>query len=354
MLIKASKLRNLKIQPRDIRSLSIEQWPRGDAEAWQEALRPGLRLKRGGRASHMKPVTQKDLQRRYGYLLDFCCHTGLLDLSAPASGHVTPEIISGFLGELQERVGSVTVYHTIYKIRRGAELINPDVDLSWLREIECDLDREKKARPKHHRIVDPTRIVAAGLQIMDEVLAKKHPSRQDALRYRDGLMIALCAMCPIRLKNITSLRIGDNLIDCGDYWLLVLTAEHTKEKRLDERQVPDLLTNYIDRWIKIKQDLLPPSGNAMWASRYGGAIGYSRVEKVITELTRKLFGRSVCPHLLRDAAVHFVAMNAGDQMGIASAVLNHTDPRTTEKHYNKGASVMAAQVYQDILLKCGE
>jgi hypothetical protein len=60
-----------------------------------------------------------------------------------------------------------------------------------------------------------------------------------------------------------------------------------------------------------------------------------------------------CPHLLRDAAVHFVAMNAGDQMGIASAVLNHTDPRTTEKHYNKGASVMAAQVYQDILLKCG-
>jgi hypothetical protein len=27
-----------------------------------------------------------------------------------------------------------------------------------------------------------------------------------------------------------------------------------------------------------------------------------------------------CPHLLRDAAVHFVAMNAGYQMGIASAV----------------------------------
>jgi integrase len=124
-------------------------------------------------------------------------------------------------------------------------------------------------------------------------------------------------------------------------------------KRFDERQVPDLLTPYINRWIKIKQDFLPPSGNTMWVSRYGGAIGYSRVEKIITKLARKLFGRSVCPHLLRDGAVHFVAMNAGNKMGIASALLNHTDPRTTEKHYNKGASVMAAQVYQGILLKCG-
>jgi site-specific recombinase XerC len=122
-------------------------------------------------------------------------------------------------------------------------------------------------------------------------------------------MIALCAMCPIRLKNIASLRIGDNLIDCGEYWLLVLTAEHTKERRLDERQVPDILTPYTNRWIKIKKDLLPPSGNAIWASRYGGPIGYSRVEKVITELTRKLFGKSVCPHLLRDAAVHFVGLS---------------------------------------------
>jgi hypothetical protein len=34
-------------------------------------------------------------------------------------------------------------------------------------------------------------------------------------------------------------------------------------------------------------------------------------------------------------------------------LLNHTYPRTTKKHYNKGASVMAAQVYQGILLKCG-
>jgi hypothetical protein len=63
------------------------------------------------------------------------------------------------------------------------------------------------------------------------------------------------------------------------------------------------------------------SGNALWVSRYGGAIGYSRVEGIISELTRKLFGRSVCPHLLRDGAVHFVVVNAGDQMGIASVVL---------------------------------
>lgn len=38
-------------------------------------------------------------------------------------------------------------------------------------------------------------------------------------------------------------------------------------------------------------------------------------------------------------------------MGIASALLQHTDPRVTEKHYNKGASYEAAKRFQDIVIR---
>jgi hypothetical protein len=44
-----------------------------------------------------------------------------------------------------------------------------------------------------------------------------------------------------------------------------------------------------------------------------------------------------------------VAINAGDRMGIASGLLQHTDQRTVEKYYNKGASVGAVRRYQQIL-----
>jgi hypothetical protein len=36
-------------------------------------------------------------------------------------------------------------------------------------------------------------------------------------------------------------------------------------------------------------------------------------------------------------------------MGIASGLLQHTDKRTTEKHYNKGATFSAVRRYQQIV-----
>ena len=36
-------------------------------------------------------------------------------------------------------------------------------------------------------------------------------------------------------------------------------------------------------------------------------------------------------------------------MGIASAALQHTDPRTTERHYNKGRMIEAARTLRDIM-----
>ena len=42
-------------------------------------------------------------------------------------------------------------------------------------------------------------------------------------------------------------------------------------------------------------------------------------------------------------------MEAGDRMGITSGLLQHIDRDTTEKHYNKGASLDAVRRYQQIL-----
>jgi hypothetical protein len=65
---------------------------------------------------------------------------------------------------------------------------------------------------------------------------------QRATQYRNGLMIALLACCPIRLKNFAALTIGSSIVQVEDSWWIVLTEEDTKEKRPDERRVPDILT----------------------------------------------------------------------------------------------------------------
>jgi hypothetical protein len=94
------------------------------------ARRPAERLKRGGAASHMKDIRFRDLARRYGYFLDYVQRTEGLDLSAAAAAYVTPDRVNAFVAELQARVGSVTVYGSIYKSCRMAQVLDPTRDFS--------------------------------------------------------------------------------------------------------------------------------------------------------------------------------------------------------------------------------
>src|SRR5437868_7044771 len=113
----------------NVRFLPLRLWPAADKNAWEAACRPSERLKRGGAASHLKPVTQYDLARRYGYFLDFLSRSNRLDPKAGPGTQVAPENVGPYVTELKERVTSVTVYGSICKLRRIVQLIAPDRDL---------------------------------------------------------------------------------------------------------------------------------------------------------------------------------------------------------------------------------
>jgi hypothetical protein len=122
-----------------VRSAPLQQWPEPDRSAWTAARRPAERLKKGGSASHLSEDWCRDLARRYGYFLDHVERTEG-DLKAGAADLVTPERVERYIAELKARVGSVTTYGSIYKLRRMAQLLAPGQDYRWLIEIEKDLE----------------------------------------------------------------------------------------------------------------------------------------------------------------------------------------------------------------------
>ena len=79
------------------RSLPIAEWPAADRLGWTEACRPAQRLKRGGAASHLAPVSQVDIANRYGLYLDFLQRNGRLDPAKGAVTLVTPDNVTGSL-----------------------------------------------------------------------------------------------------------------------------------------------------------------------------------------------------------------------------------------------------------------
>ena len=121
------------------RSLPVNEWPEADRHAWAEACRPGSRLKPGGSASYLAPVSRHDFANRYGAFLGFLQRSGRLKHDLAPAVQVIPTNVEAYMAELVTRVRSGTTYNCIYKLRRAAQLLAPTTDFSWLIEIQKDL-----------------------------------------------------------------------------------------------------------------------------------------------------------------------------------------------------------------------
>jgi integrase len=334
-----------------VRSLPFDGWwSSADRAAWTAACQPSQRLKRRGAGAHLKEVTLADLKRRYGYFLDFLDRSGLLDRSAAAAGQVNPENVGKYIAELNERVGSVTTYGSIYKLRRASQLLDPRGDFGWLIELEKDLALVMRPRSKADRLVLAEVLVEAGLILMMEAEGSTSLSPLGKARqFRDGLMVAMLALHPIRLKNFASLEIGRNLANIGGCWWIALSAAETKERRPDERRIDHAIAPALSKYlIQYRLVLARESSqsSALWlSSNDGRPMTYSAVADVIERTTCKAIGVGISPHLFRTAAASSAAVHADSNPYLGSAVLHHRDQRVTEEHYNRASSLSAANDY---------
>jgi integrase len=330
-------------------SLPIAEWPAADRLGWTEACQPAQRLKRGGAASHLAPVSQDDIANRYGLYLDFLNRNGRLDPTKSAVTLVTPEHVDAFVRELQARVRSVTVWNSVYKLRRAAQLIAPNADFGWLTEIEKDVALVMIPRSKADRLVLTERLVEAGLILIREAEMFGKTALARAVGVRNGLLIVLLALHPIRIKNFAALTIADTFINIEGRWWLHVPSEDTKSHRVDERQVPEFITDAVDSYVKTHRVVLC-RGNAenlaLWvSSTTGRQLTTKNLGTLISKLTRETIGTDVSPHLFRTAGASTAAVYGGNHPNLASAVLNHRDTHVTEEHYNRATTFSAGDEY---------
>jgi integrase len=334
------------------RSLPVQEWPEADRRAWEDACRPRSRLKPGGAASYLAQVTRDDFARRYGAFMGLLQRSGRLEYHAAAVAQVTLPNVEAHIGNLTTRVRSVTVYNCIYKLRRAADLLAPTVTFSWLAEIEKDLALVTEPRSKFDRLVLTGRLVEAGMTTVAEAQAFAKSDLARARGVRNGLMIALLAFCPIRLKSFAALEIGRTFKKVGGRWWIALPGITTKSRRPDERCVPEILNRYIDIYLNESRPLLlrsEPESNALWiSSRTGGPMTKKNLGTLVSKITLETLGVDVSPHLFRTAAASTAAAYGGNTPHLGSGVLGHTDPRVTEEHYNRASSMSASRIYADI------
>jgi integrase len=316
------------------------------------ACRPGQRLQRGGAASHLALVSQADNANRYGLYLDFLQRNGRLDLAMGAVTLVTADNVTEFIAELQDRVRSVTVWNSVYKLRRAAQLIAPDGDFGWLAEIEKDIALIMVPRSKADRLVLVEPLVEAGLVLIKEAEMFGETPMARAVGVRNGLLIVLLALHPIRIKNFAALTIAESFVNVDGRWWLYVPADDTKSNLVDQRQVPEFITNVVGTYINTHRTVLTRGDAAqrgLWiSSTTGQKMTAKNLGTLISKLTRETIGVDVSPHLFRTAAASTAAVYGGKLPHLASALLGHRDARVTEEHYNRATSFEDGDAYASI------
>ena len=336
------------------RSLPLDLWPEADRKAWVAACQPATRLKRGGAAGHLKPITRDDHAAHYGNFLGFLDRGGLLRRDRPPAANVTAENVDAYLIELKNRVASTTLHGSICKLRSAAQFIAPGREFIWLAEIGKDLALVARPRSKFDRLVLSGVLVDAGLTLIHEAEhSRKMTKLARACQVRNGLMVALLALCPIRRKNFAALEIGRSFVKIHDKWWIVLSASETKENRADERPINELLTPAIDCYLGQHRPVLARSDNApsaLWLSaNHGAPITDKQVANVIRMTTFSTVGVGVSPHLFRTSGASTAAIHGSDNPHLASALLHHTHPNVTNAHYNRASSLSAAENFRQIV-----
>ena len=277
------------MKPGQRRALPVAHWPQPDRRAWERACVPGFRLRAGGQASRLSPARHDMLEKSYGQLLSLCALKGWLGHADAPAAMVRSEIIEAFVQDHVARgISAMTTHMRVERILRMARILDPAYDLEWLREIALDLEDRAHPRSKVHKIVDSARLRTAGLDLMRRAeRSTGQTNLQRARLYRDGLMIALLTVCPIRLGNFARLQIGQQVRRERDAWWIVLEASETKGRRPDERPIPDEPTSFMDRWVDHWRGFFRAPAGAFWASTKGGNLAYTYVGTTVADITRR-------------------------------------------------------------------
>ena len=129
-------------------------------------------------------------------------------------------------------------------------------------------------------------------------------SKADAFDYRDGLLIALLALIPLRRRTLAALRIGQQLVKSGDLWELDIPAQDIKGRRPLDYPISFDLSRRIDLYLGQFRCRIPGAAehDGLWPSNKGRPMDAGTIYDTVRRRTRAAFGFPVNLHRFRLAA----------------------------------------------------
>jgi len=331
--------------------LKLEDWPEGDRARWRAGTMPGRSLDGDKYAATLRPDTVRLAGKAYGRYLAFLRERAELNPAAPPGERVSMERLRDFVSALRE-AGNVdnSIATRIWGLRVAVEIMEAGRKFGWITSpggvaIRAILPQVHRAIPVRHA----EELFQWGLKVMAAAHAEATPLGR-AVRYRNGLIIALLARRGMRLQTLSLIRIGVQFraVD-GEFWLH-FRAEDMKTRKPLSYPVPDELRTHMDRYLASERPALL-AGNRhdwLWVNQAGGKFGKHGIAGMIRRASSAEFGVAHGPHRFRHSIGTTAPIADPTRPALAAAMLGASQA-VVEAHYNLGDQQLAAARFHEVL-----
>lgn len=336
-------------------------WP-GDLQlAWAAACQPGSLLRQTGIAARWSEPTKTHVIRGVGTFLFWLQERGLTIPSTAFADLVTSTNVMAYAAARRVQSRDATVRTQLVGLVRGMAVMYPQRDWSWMRRLLASIPegRAESRQRKQPRLRHSLELLELGLSLAQQAdAAIGHKPMRRATKFRNGTIIALLALRPIRRKNAAGLIIGRHIARRADGWRLDLAAAEVKNRETYSTQIPAEVSALLDRYLAVYRPILlaagksQPSSSAMsrlWITQFGTPPTPEGFAQIICIETAKAFGKPVPPHFFRDSAMTSWAMDLPKQIRGGKHLLGNRSFSVVESAYNMaGSNDAAAKLQQTI------
>lgn len=335
--------------------LPFDRWPGEDRSRWQAAFHVGDWFDEAGPGAHLAPSTRKVQGESYARFLGFLSRQHPDLLNQPPEDRIDRCVVADYVAWRRSNCGDFAISIDLDHLRGALKLMCPGVDWSWLLTITKRIAAGAPRRRPKYNLVTSERLYALGLQLMDGAVEGAKESGQvkkvHAFQYRDGLIISLLALIPLRKRTFTAIRIGKQLIKTGNLWSLDIPAADTKTQHALDYPIADELSERIDIYLDRFRARIPGADKhtSPWASNQGRPMCPDAIYEAVRRRTRKAFGFPVNLHRFRHAGASFWSiMDPANVRGVKD-LLGQSTFSTTEKHYIMSQSRVAGRALARIV-----
>ena len=340
-------------------SMPLHRWPQRDRHVWiaaTAAVDPFA--DQGGERAGMRAHSNRRLRSSYGRWLTFLDRLGDLTQHPEPARRIRQDSVEHYVRKLQA-LGNMpsTIALRLTDLLLMARLFDSAADWSFIARL-ADKIRAMESRPKDKRLHlrGSDELYTLGHKLMESA-GQQSTSARVASRFRDGLMIALLALVPLRRRNFVQLRIGTELQKLDGHWVVEISGDTTKTHAPLDFDWPDDLVGPLQTYLTIHRPVLAArsyrwlakAGDHLWVALSGSALTEMAFYDIVRKRTKEAFGTAINPHAFRHAAATTLAIHDPEHVRLAAPVLGHRSLSTTEKSYNLAKSLDAHRRYRDAL-----